>query len=194
MSQELTAAEAARVEAEEARAAVDDPEDAWRAAEAAKETVKETRAASMQARGAADDLRRAASAREARLAEASQERAGWRARQQNAAHRITELETRLAETREEKQRAADAPGEIAARRDELNAQLADLRAPVIAAEEAFERADGLIGEIDRLVRERQTERLLERGPSPLAPNNWRRAGSVSAIRRMKVPPAFRVIK
>ena len=61
--------------------------------------------------------------------------------------------------------------EIAARRAALQAQLASLRAPVIRAEEAYLRADGLISEIDTILRERQTEGLLQIGPSPLAPKN-----------------------
>jgi len=62
--------------------------------------------------------------------------------------------------------------EIATRRTELNDQLARLQVPVRTAEEAFSRADGLISEIDTLVRERQTADLLQLGPSPLNPVYW----------------------
>lgn len=67
--------------------------------------------------------------------------------------------------------ATEAPA-IAARRDALNAQLDALRTPVILATEAFTRADGLISEIDSLIREREAQRLSQRGPSPLNPQNW----------------------
>lgn len=65
--------------------------------------------------------------------------------------------------------------EIATRRAELTAQLARLQAPIVKAEEAFSRADGLIGEIDRIIRERQTNALFELGPTPLNIANWPRA-------------------
>jgi small-conductance mechanosensitive channel len=69
------------------------------------------------------------------------------------------------------------PAEIADRRAELNAQLADLRAPRLRAEEAYSRADGIIGEIDQIIRERQTNRLFALGPSPLQPSTWSEAAN-----------------
>ncbi len=69
--------------------------------------------------------------------------------------------------------------DIAARRTELNIQLARLRAPVLAAEEAYSRADGLIREIDTILRDRQADALLELGPTPLNPVNW--AAGLSAL-------------
>ncbi|SIN97635.1 DUF3772 domain-containing protein [Vannielia litorea] len=62
--------------------------------------------------------------------------------------------------------------ELAGRRSELNAQLTRLLVPIRAAEEAWIRADGLIGQVDTLLRERQTSALLDVGPSPLSPTNW----------------------
>ena len=64
------------------------------------------------------------------------------------------------------------PRAIATQRSEISLRLAELQAPVQAAEVAYRRADGLIGEIDTIIRERQTNRLLSLGPSPLNPVNW----------------------
>ncbi|CUH68801.1 putative MscS family protein.1 precursor [Thalassovita gelatinovora] len=65
--------------------------------------------------------------------------------------------------------------DIASRRADLNAQLARLQAPVLAAAEAYSRANGVISEIDQIIRERQTEALLDLGPSPLNPLHWNTA-------------------
>ncbi|MBW4708172.1 DUF3772 domain-containing protein [Roseobacter sp. YSTF-M11] len=62
--------------------------------------------------------------------------------------------------------------EIKARRTELNERLEMLLEPVRVAEEAFRRADGLIREIDTIIRDRQARRLLSLGPSPLNPAHW----------------------
>ncbi len=66
-------------------------------------------------------------------------------------------------------------GEIAARRQLLETQLAALLTPVRRAEEAYSQADGLIAEIDRLIRDRQAARFLELTPSPLNPVLWSQA-------------------
>ena len=62
--------------------------------------------------------------------------------------------------------------EVAARRAELTAELAQVRAPIIAAEESYREADGLIRAIDNQIRARRADRVLELGPSPLDPTHW----------------------
>ncbi|UWR81631.1 DUF3772 domain-containing protein [Phaeobacter inhibens] len=64
------------------------------------------------------------------------------------------------------------PEDIAELRAALTQQLNQLKVPRIVAEEAYSRADGLINEIDKIVRERLTKRLFKRGTSPLNPEYW----------------------
>lgn len=64
------------------------------------------------------------------------------------------------------------PEEIAARRAELNAQVERLTTPRLTADEAFSRANGIISEIDDILRVRQAEKLLNMGPWPVNPSYW----------------------
>jgi len=62
--------------------------------------------------------------------------------------------------------------DIAELRASLAKQLAVAKAPLIVAEEAFRRANGLISEIDKTIRERSASTFLKLGVSPLSPNTW----------------------
>lgn len=62
--------------------------------------------------------------------------------------------------------------ELTLQREALEEQLATLTAPNRVAEAAYTRADGLITEIDRILRSRQTEALLEAVETPLNPVHW----------------------
>jgi len=71
--------------------------------------------------------------------------------------------------------------EVSARRTELAGQLAKARAPLIAAQEAYRRADGLIGEIDKTIRNRKATTLLQLDSPPINPVLWPQ--TLSAIRK-----------
>lgn len=100
----------------------------------------------------------------------------WRDRFLNAegvnAARIATVDAQIAALGPAPGDGATEDERITARRGSLLAERARLAAPVALAREAYAQADGLIGEIDRLIRSRQAEAMTTRGPSPLAPGNW----------------------
>ncbi len=102
--------------------------------------------------------------------------AEWRSVFANAqninASAISTLEAQLRALGPAPAEGEEESAEIASQRETLNDQMADLRAPVQRAELAYSKADEMIRNVDRIIRERQTEELLERGPSPLNPAHW----------------------
>lgn len=126
--------------------------------------------------GRAEEAIQAGRASTVALEELRTQIADWRTRFQTAqsvnATRIATLREQIdALGAEPKEGETEAP-EIADRRAELNSQLKIAQAPGLRAEEAYRQADGLIREIDRLVRERQADALLALGSSPLNPRLW----------------------
>lgn len=125
------------------------------------------------------------------LEQLREELAGWRSQfleaQEANATRIATLNEQIAALGAAPEDGATEAPEIAQRRAELNAQRDVLMAPVLTAEEAYSRADGLIGEIDAIIRTRQTDQLLQLGPSPLNPAHWPKAlGALGASVRLAV--------
>jgi small-conductance mechanosensitive channel len=93
-----------------------------------------------------------------------------KARDQNT-DRIATLRSQIAALGA-KPESGEEPEDIANLRLNLDQQLNALRVPRVVSEEAHSRANGLISEIDQIMRARQTKRLLSRGPSPLNPAHW----------------------
>ena len=88
-------------------------------------------------------------------------------------------DSRIATLREQIEALGPAPEEgetevteIAERRSELSAQIERLTTPRRIAEEAFSRSNGVISEIDRIIRDRQANALLDAGPWPINPAHW----------------------
>lgn len=85
--------------------------------------------------------------------------------------RLTTLQSQLAALGAPPE-SGEEPEEIAQRRADLQRQINEVQAPLLRAEEAYSRADGLITAIDEIIRARETERLLRRDEGPLNPRLW----------------------
>ena len=94
-----------------------------------------------------------------------------RARNANT-DRIQTLESQIKALGAKPDDGSSEPEDIAKLRESLESQLNSLKVPRIVSEEAYSRANGLISEIDKILRERQRKEFLERGPSPLNPAHW----------------------
>lgn len=105
-----------------------------------------------------------------------QDLAGWRSRFKEAeglnSNRIASLKEQIEALGPAPEEGESEAAEVATRRAELEAQLEEAEAPVLQATSAFERANGLISEIDALISERQTTELLAADAAPVNPANW----------------------
>ncbi|GGH18661.1 DUF3772 domain-containing protein [Cribrihabitans marinus] len=102
-----------------------------------------------------------------------------RARKQNS-ERIETLQAQIDALGPPPEEGETEAPDIAELRKNLNEQLTKLRVPRVVSEEAHSRANGLISEIDQIIRGRNTKEFLSRAPSPLNPVHWPTAfGDVS---------------
>ncbi|MCA0906396.1 DUF3772 domain-containing protein [Ruegeria marisrubri] len=86
--------------------------------------------------------------------------------------RITTLESQIKALGPKPEGDTPEPEDIAKLRAHLEEQLNSLRVPRIISEEAYSRANGLISEIDQIIRARQKKEFFEQGPSPINPAYW----------------------
>ncbi|MEP2029081.1 MAG: DUF3772 domain-containing protein [Paracoccaceae bacterium] len=131
--------------------------DAWQATAARAEQAIDANRASVRA---FEDLR----------AEIADHRKSFLAAQDANKARINTLQSQLAALGPVPEGGEDEI--VEARRSAVTEQLSLAQAPVIVAEEAYRQADVLIREIDHLIRERDREELLSRGPTPLNLTKW----------------------
>ena len=94
-----------------------------------------------------------------------------KARDKNTS-RIATLRSQLDALGPKPEDGVEEPEDIARLRFRLNEQVNALRVPRVLSGEAHNQANGLIREIDKIIRKDQTKRLLARGPSPLNPAHW----------------------
>ena len=109
---------------------------------------------------------------DARRAEIAEWRQQFEALLDTNESRIETIRGQIAALGAEPEEGETEPVEIASRRIELAEQLERLSTPRRAAEEAFSRANGIISEIDTILRRRQAEQLLNAGPRPINPAHW----------------------
>ncbi len=92
--------------------------------------------------------------------------------QEARARRVATVQKQIAVLGDAPEEGQQETEQVTARRTELNGQLAEARAPLIVSQEAYRRAGGLISEIDKIIRARNTTALLQLDGSPLNPTLW----------------------
>ena len=146
---------------------------AWAQLSTEQQAVLEKwRATAQRAEAAVEANRASNTALEALRADLAQYRRTFEVGRQQNSSRFDTLTAQLDALGPAPAEGGSEPEEIATLRAELTERIAKLRVPVVVYQEAFSRANGLISEIDRLIRDRQTRRLLSRTDSPLTPKSW----------------------
>ncbi|MGV6839198.1 MAG: DUF3772 domain-containing protein [Planktomarina sp.] len=105
-------------------------------------------------------------------ANVSEYRQSFAAAQTQNASKIEALQKQIEALGPPPEEGLSEPDEISARRAELQKQLDTLNAARARATEAFTRADAIIVQFDKLLAEKNTDRLLTSGPLPINPAAW----------------------
>jgi chromosome segregation protein len=145
--------------AREALEALPDPGEARAVAAEAGARVAAARAALLSARGAEDELRRAAGARARRAQDIVREEGLWRGRQESAQARAEDLAARRERLAEDLEEAEAQPERIAEAAEELGERLAEAEARRGAAQVALAEAEAALS------RAQEAERAAERAAS-----------------------------
>ena len=162
---ERFAAEEALTEATSGLSDLGDVPEARRAVEVQRGEVDLARTSMLSARSRSDEIRRAGSAREKRLAEAIREISIWQERLSNAGDRIAELTRRIEETTARRMEIEGVPEELADRRGRLAREIESAEArrksaadALAEAEAALRAAEGAEREAERGASQRREER------------------------------------
>lgn len=99
-------------------------------------------------------------------------RARFRAGQSTESARIASIREQIAALGAKPEGDVPEPVDIAAQRADLETRLAEAEVPGRQATAAFEQANGLIGEVDAIIADRQTDALLESEPAIVNPVHW----------------------
>jgi small-conductance mechanosensitive channel len=124
----------------------------------------------------AENLIEAGTASTAFLSNLRSTLASWRARflaaQDANGDRIATIQAQIDALGPPPAEGESEPEAISERRATLSEQLSQAQVPRLRATEAFNRADGLIAEVDAILADRQARALFERDPAPVNPLNW----------------------
>lgn len=110
----------------------------------------------------------------------SRARTGALAEQELTSAAVVSAQERLDALGPKPEDADSEDADLAALRKEVTEALSAARAPYAAAEEAYLRANALIGQIDDLRRQGSVRRLMELGPTPVNPGLWPKTWAVLA--------------
>jgi small-conductance mechanosensitive channel len=105
-------------------------------------------------------------------ADLAAQRAEALAVEEEAAQKVDALQAQLDALGPAPEDGVEEAPELASRRAELERQILTARVPLAVAQEAYQRLDGLIAQINVLIRERFSRQLVERGPVPVNPALW----------------------